>query len=143
MPADQVRNWLAQHDPAGLAAQGAVSEPRPGPGRRALDRIAGAFDRAPEAMLVSDHCHRWVAVNAAARSLLGVRASSLLDRHIDETARADDGLELSHLLHSPAGQLPRSGTCDLMVGDRPHQRVRYELLRSPIPGHHVWRVAPT
>jgi EAL domain-containing protein (putative c-di-GMP-specific phosphodiesterase class I) len=141
MPADEVPQWLAQHDPEALAGVGAVSERRLGPGRRALDRIAGAFDRAPEAMLLSDYGHRWVAVNAAARSLLQAGASSLLDRHVDETTRPHDGPELSRLLHSLADQPQRSGTCDLIVGDGLRQRVRYELRRTMIPDHHVWVLA--
>jgi EAL domain-containing protein (putative c-di-GMP-specific phosphodiesterase class I) len=140
MPSGEVPRWLAQHDPAGLAGLASVGERRLGPGRRTLDRIAGAFDSAPEAMLVSDFSHRWVAVNASARSLLDVHASSLLQRHVDDTARADDGHELTGLLDSLAEQPHLSGTCDLVVGDGARQRVRYELRRSMVPGHHVWIV---
>ena len=85
-PADELCGWLDQHDVEHLAGLGAIGDRRDGPGRRALDRIAGAFDRAPEALLMSDSAHRWVAINAAARSLLRAHAGTMIDRHVDDSS---------------------------------------------------------
>src|SRR4051794_11810675 len=51
LPAAELCRWLEKHDVPQLAGVGAIGDRRHGPGRRALDRIVGAFDRAPEAML--------------------------------------------------------------------------------------------
>jgi EAL domain-containing protein (putative c-di-GMP-specific phosphodiesterase class I) len=137
----ELHAWLSSHDAERLARFGTVGDRRRGAGRRGLDRIAGAFDRAPEAMLMSDHTHHWVAVNAAARSLLAIRSRALIARHVDDTALDDDGSELTELLDSLAQQPQLSGYCEVTVGDGT-RRVSYELRRSMIPGHHVWILGP-
>jgi EAL domain-containing protein (putative c-di-GMP-specific phosphodiesterase class I) len=138
MPAEEIHDWLLRHDVQGLAQLGRVGDRRHGVGRRALDRIAGAFDRAPQAMLMSDPTHRWVAVNGAARSLLEVRAGTLLAQHMDDTAFHDGGGRVSSLLDTLAGQQQIEGMIDVTAGDGSRRRVRYELRRTMIPGHHVW-----
>jgi EAL domain-containing protein (putative c-di-GMP-specific phosphodiesterase class I) len=138
---DELQSWLASHDVARLARLGVVGERRRGAGRRALDRMAGAFDTAPQAMLMSDHDHRWVAVNGAARSLLRVDASALLARHMDETARDESGKALTGVLRALSRTPTLSGMCEVAVGDGTRRRVNYELRRSMIPGHHVWLLA--
>jgi EAL domain-containing protein (putative c-di-GMP-specific phosphodiesterase class I) len=139
--ASDVHNWLARHDPHELACVGVISERRQGVGRRSLDRVAGAFDRAPRAMLMSDHGQRWVAVNAAARSLLRIEASALLERRIVDTATDGDGNDLAALLEKLAREPQLTGTCEVTIGDGSRRRVRYELRRSVVPGHHVWLIA--
>jgi PAS domain-containing protein len=141
LPLAELHEWLERHDVSGLARLGEVGERRRGVGRRALDRIAGAFDRAPDAMLMSDNDHRWVAVNAAARSLLRVRASALVTRHVDDTARDDSGRALTGVLRELSRRPSLAGSCELVVADGSRQRVRYMLRRSVIPDHHVWVLA--
>jgi PAS domain S-box-containing protein len=142
LPADELCSWLGRHDAAGLARRGAVGDRRQGVGRRSLDRIADAFDRAPDPMLMSDQAHRWVAINAAARELLGVRARTLLARHVDDTARGADGNELTRLVDALAEKPQLSGTCEVTAADGSRTHVSYELRRSLVPGHHVWLLGP-
>lgn len=138
---NEVKGWLARHDVARLARLGVVGERRRGAGRRALDRIAGAFDRAPEAMLLSDHDHRWVAVNAAARALLEVETDALLARHMDDTARHESGRTWTGLLHELSRSSSLTGRCEMTVADGSRRRVHYTLRRSMIPDHYVWVLA--
>jgi EAL domain-containing protein (putative c-di-GMP-specific phosphodiesterase class I) len=142
LPAGDVEGWLAQHDIARLAQLGVVGERRHGAGRRALDRIADAFDRAAQPMLLSDPSHCWAAVNAAARSLLQVEADALVERHVDDTVRRVDGLELTSLFGAMPERLGLAGLCEVVVGDGTKRRVRYELGRSMIPDHHFWVLTP-
>ena len=142
LPAQELRGWLEQHDVVHLARLGAIGEGRHPPGRRALDRIAGAFDRAPEAMLMSDPAHRWVAINAAARSLLRVRASAMIERHVNDLVRDETGSQLTSVLSALAQREQLTGACEITIGDGSRSRVRYELRRSMIPHYHVWALAP-
>jgi EAL domain-containing protein (putative c-di-GMP-specific phosphodiesterase class I) len=141
LPASNVVDWLDKHDVARLATVGVVGERRHGSGRRALDRIAGAFDRAPEPMLLSDKGHRWAAMNHAARTLLRAHKSALLERRVDDTARGDDGAGLASLLTTVAAGDTVSGTCSLTLGDGSSHRLRYDLQRSFVPHYHVWVLA--
>ena len=104
LPAADVTTWLAEHDVDALAAHGLVGERRGGTDRRGLERIAHAFDRAPEAMLLSDRAHRWVAINAAARSLLRIRPGALIEQHVDDTTRTETGVLLTTRLGVLGGQ---------------------------------------
>lgn len=141
LPAAQALEWLGQHDAPTLAAVGRVGDRRRNVGRRTLDRIGGAFDRATEPMLVSDSAHRLVAVNSAARTLLRARSSALLDRHLDDSGLVAEGPQLTTIVESLAKQPHLTGVCTLALGDGTAQRIRYELRRSVIPGHHVWVLA--
>jgi EAL domain-containing protein (putative c-di-GMP-specific phosphodiesterase class I) len=142
LPAGELHDWLEQHDVEQLGRLGAIGDRRHGAGRRALDRIAGAFDRAPEAMLMSDARHRCVAINAAARSLLRVSTSAIIERHIDDLARDATGSQLTSVLAVLAERRHLSGACEVTIGDGSRERLRYELRRSMIPDHHVWVLAP-
>lgn len=142
LPAGEVEDWLAQHDIAHLAQFGIVGERRRGAGRRALDRIAGAFDRAAQPMLLSDPSHCWAVVNAAARTLLQVDADALVERHVDDTVRRVDGLKLTSLFGAIPERLGLSGICEVVLGDGTKRRVGYELGRSMIPDHHFWVLIP-
>jgi EAL domain-containing protein (putative c-di-GMP-specific phosphodiesterase class I) len=141
LPAGCVLDWIEQHDVAQLARLGAVGERRRGAGRRGLDQLLGAFERASDAMLVSDSRHRWVAVNAAARSLLRTSADALVGRHVDEMACVQSDVELTRLLGTLVDEPSASGRCDVTLGDGTMRMVSYELRGSFIPGHHVWVLA--
>jgi EAL domain-containing protein (putative c-di-GMP-specific phosphodiesterase class I) len=142
LPAGELCRWLEEHDVGHLARVGAIGDRRDGPGRRALDRIAGAFDRAPEAMLMSDSAHRCVAINAAARSLLRVRTSAMIDRHVQDLVRDTPEGRLTSALDTLAQGEHVTGACEITIGVGSSRRVRYELRRSAIPHHHVWVLAP-
>jgi EAL domain-containing protein (putative c-di-GMP-specific phosphodiesterase class I) len=142
LPAGELCRWLEEHDAGHLARVGAIGDRRHGPGRRALDRIAGAFDRAPEAMLMSDSAHRWVAINAAARSLLRVHTSAVIDRHVHDLLRDTPAGHLTSVLDALAQREHVTGFCEITIGEGPRMRVRYQLSTSTIPHHHVWALAP-
>ena len=91
---------------------------------------------------MSDPPHRWVAINAAARSLLRVSASAMIERHVDDLARDETGSQLTSVPPVLAERPHLSGACEITIGDGSRSRVRYELRRSMIPHYHVWALAP-
>jgi EAL domain-containing protein (putative c-di-GMP-specific phosphodiesterase class I) len=141
LPAEELTTWLKQYKAGGFARVCATARRRDGAGARAAERIARAFDRAPSAMLMSDHAHRWVAINAAARALLEIRSAALLGRHVDETAFNGDD-EMTRLIGSIGDGAELHGTCDIRFADGAHRRVSYVLRPATIPRHHVWILQP-
>ncbi len=116
---------------AGRAEAGGAAHPRP----EALGRAS--FEHAPDAMLLADDERRYIDVNRAACSLLGLRREEVLSRRLDdfvsEEARPYLGPAWRELLETGS----QSGEFELVTFGGARRTVEFRATAGVLPGCHL------